>query len=148
MKMKYIQKRLDPETGEFMGHRRISGPHKGHCEFDYSATPKPTKQQRAKRKRQLREKYGKAPETPRPTDYMSTQERHQLRAEVLAAAGYRCENPQCYSTTKLTLDHVVPRHIGGGNHRANLQCLCETCNVAKGLDIWKAEHGTQPAPFL
>ena len=31
----------------------------------------------------------------------------------------------------LTADHIVPRARGGGNDRANLQCLCRRCNSAK-----------------
>ena len=149
MKLKRLLKRTDAE-GNFEGFRRQRLPKKRHEELDFFH-PGPAKQnkaQRARHKRRLREKYGKVPETPRPTDYMSTHERHERRAEVLAAAGYQCENPHCTSTTHLTLDHVVPRHIGGGNHRENLQCLCADCNAAKGLDIWKATHGTTPALFL
>ena len=77
---------------------------------------------------------------------MDSDQRRALREEVLQAAGGRCQC--CGSRFRLTLDHVVPRHLGGGNHRENLQCLCERCNKAKGLDIWKASDGTTPAVFL
>ncbi|HEX8657230.1 MAG TPA: HNH endonuclease signature motif containing protein [Hymenobacter sp.] len=143
MKLKRLRKKQDPERG-FEGLHRVHGPHK--YEWDPNAQAKPTKPQRARRRRKLLEKYGPRPESPRPTDYMPHEERLQLRSEVLAAAGYQCE--QCGNRNKLTLDHIVARHIGGGNHRENLQCLCQKCNAAKGLDIWKAVPGTTPTPFL
>ena len=32
----------------------------------------------------------------------------------------------------LTVDHIVPRKKGGGDHKANLQLLCGHCNSVKG----------------
>ncbi|MBV9995464.1 MAG: HNH endonuclease [Caulobacteraceae bacterium] len=34
-----------------------------------------------------------------------------------------------------TLDHVVPRAVGGRSHRLNLVCACLSCNAARGADI-------------
>ena len=65
-------------------------------------------------------------------------ERLALKARVLRAAGHRCES--CRSPARLTVDHIVPRFLGGGNHYENLQCLCEACNQAKGLNIWAPEY--------
>ncbi len=31
------------------------------------------------------------------------------------------------------VDHIIPLKIGGGNARSNLQLLCETCNLSKGI---------------
>ena len=36
---------------------------------------------------------------------------------------------------KLTVDHVVPRCLGGANAQTNLQTLCERCNHAKGCAL-------------
>ena len=146
MKLKRQRRPADPDQAT-ENFRTVRGPHKGHVHHDYESAPKPGKGQRARRKRQLREKYGPLPDTPRPTSEMSSAERRQLRHEVLQAAGGQCQ--RCGSRFLLTLDHIVPRHLGGGNHRENLQCLCETCNKAKGLEIWAAAGpGTAPAPFL
>lgn len=37
-----------------------------------------------------------------------------------------------FSTTELTLDHIVPRSQGGGMSWTNLVCCCVKCNVRKG----------------
>lgn len=37
-----------------------------------------------------------------------------------------------FSTTDLSLDHVVPRSRGGASDWANIVCCCLTCNVRKG----------------
>lgn len=54
----------------------------------------------------------------------------QLRREqVYARDGNACVN--CGSTSDLTLDHKIPRSRGGTNDPANLQTMCEPCNVQK-----------------
>ncbi|MBO2009198.1 HNH endonuclease [Hymenobacter negativus] len=72
---------------------------------------------------------------PTPRLAMDDPERAALYAEVRAVG--RCAN--CGSRRQLTVDHIIPRVLGGGNHRANLQCLCKRCNKAKGLGIWAPE---------
>lgn len=37
-----------------------------------------------------------------------------------------------YPTSELTLDHVVPRRLGGKNTWTNLVCACVACNSRKG----------------
>lgn len=37
----------------------------------------------------------------------------------------------CGSKKKLTIDHIIPKSKGGGNHIANYQILCQPCNIAK-----------------
>lgn len=31
-----------------------------------------------------------------------------------------------------TVDHIVPRSMGGTDDESNLQCLCNACNASKG----------------
>jgi 5-methylcytosine-specific restriction endonuclease McrA len=94
-----------------------------------------TKPERAERRRHRR---AQRPDNllPPPTPEMAYDdpEKLRLRYEVIEAAGHRCLN--CGRSYLLTLDHIVPLCVGGGNHRANLQCLCRWCNQAKGPYIW------------
>jgi|GEM_PF-3914025 len=143
-KLRHIVKRRDPETGEVY-FEAVRLPNKEYFPGGLP-TPKPSKGRRARKKRRLQELYGPAPEQPAPLERLSKPERIAMRAEVIAAAGGRCEH--CGSTERLTADHIVPLARGGSNHRSNFQCLCEPCNQAKGTDIWAARHQPQPAPFL
>lgn len=53
------------------------------------------------------------------------------RREVFARDGHLCQ--YCgEGAAKLTLDHVVPRHRGGGHSWDNLVAACGTCNHRKG----------------
>lgn len=51
---------------------------------------------------------------------------------------YARDNNMCqycgkkFITSELTLDHVVPRRLGGGNSWENLVCCCVPCNSRKG----------------
>lgn len=51
-----------------------------------------------------------------------------LRAEVLSVG--RCA--VCESAENLVVDHIKPVFLGGATKRDNLQCLCVSCNIAKG----------------
>ena len=53
------------------------------------------------------------------------------RREVFVRDGHSCQ--YCGEHTKqLTLDHVVPRHRGGGHSWDNLVAACGACNHRKG----------------
>lgn len=41
-----------------------------------------------------------------------------------------------------TLDHIVPKFLGGTNHRDNIALACSTCNGRKGHltpQVWRLE---------
>ena len=55
------------------------------------------------------------------------------RRNIYARDRSRCQ--YCgsrFSTSELTLDHVVPRSLGGQMAWTNVVCCCVTCNVRKG----------------
>lgn len=53
---------------------------------------------------------------------------------------------RCYACseteTPLSLDHVMPRSLGGSNHPSNLVAACIVCNTERGnrrLSIWRPD---------
>jgi 5-methylcytosine-specific restriction endonuclease McrA len=52
------------------------------------------------------------------------------RHSVLARDGYACQ--YCGATRDLTIDHVVPRWMGGPHTWDNLVACCRRCNLKKG----------------
>jgi 5-methylcytosine-specific restriction endonuclease McrA len=53
------------------------------------------------------------------------------RREIFSRDNHRCQ--YCgRQSHDLTLDHVVPRHRGGGHTWENLVAACKTCNHRKG----------------
>lgn len=38
----------------------------------------------------------------------------------------------CQGGASLTLDHVLPRELGGSNHESNLVTACVSCNSKRG----------------
>jgi Restriction endonuclease len=52
------------------------------------------------------------------------------RRDIFLRDGFLCQ--YCGKTTKdLTLDHVMPRHRGGGHHWENVVAACKICNHRK-----------------
>ena len=41
--------------------------------------------------------------------------------------GRKCK--MCSVTENLTIEHIIPRCVGGGNALDNLEILCKTCNI-------------------
>lgn len=63
---------------------------------------------------------------PRPTPKFS-------RAAVYARDGHRCQYcGKRFKSSKLTLDHVVPRVKGGTTDWENITTSCQRCNRKKG----------------
>lgn len=55
------------------------------------------------------------------------------RRNIFARDGNRCQYcGKRFSTSELTLDHVVPRAQGGKATWSNIVCACMDCNVKKG----------------
>jgi 5-methylcytosine-specific restriction endonuclease McrA len=53
------------------------------------------------------------------------------RREVFRRDNYTCQ--YCgKKTTDLTIDHVIPRHLGGGHVWKNVVAACSPCNHRKG----------------
>lgn len=55
-----------------------------------------------------------------------------LRYEILRRDGFRCRYCGLTATeAELTVDHVVPVVLGGGDDAENLVCCCRPCNSGK-----------------
>jgi len=55
------------------------------------------------------------------------------RRNIFARDANRCQYcGKHFSTSELSLDHVVPTCLGGGTSWENLVCACVKCNVRKG----------------
>jgi 5-methylcytosine-specific restriction enzyme A len=51
--------------------------------------------------------------------------------------GEHCTSPGCGETSNLTIDHIVPRKLGGTNDPTNLHLLCQKHNSEKGIRSWE-----------
>ena len=56
-----------------------------------------------------------------------------LRTAVYERDGYACV--ACNSRRQLSLDHIHPYSLGGGDTLENLQTLCKRCNSSKGVKV-------------
>lgn len=56
-----------------------------------------------------------------------------VKLVVWARDGGKCV--KCGSDRDLHFDHIIPVSKGGGNSEANIQILCERCNLQKGSKI-------------
>ena len=67
------------------------------------------------------------------------------RREVFARDGERCtyedsESHRCESRTRLELDHIQPRALGGGDDASNLRVRCRPHNLHAAEEIFGKEH--------
>ena len=61
------------------------------------------------------------------------------KREIFRRDDYRCQ--YCgTATTRLTIDHVIPRHRGGGHRWDNLVAACPACNRRKGGRLVQEAH--------
>lgn len=63
------------------------------------------------------------------------------RQDVKERDGFACV--ACGSEESLSIDHVLPRALGGSDDMSNLQTLCRWCNTSKGtktMDEWMASR--------
>lgn len=57
-----------------------------------------------------------------------------IREQVVAQADGRCEYcryPEEFNSGRFSVDHVLPRHLGGTNDLNNLALSCRNCNERK-----------------
>jgi 5-methylcytosine-specific restriction enzyme A len=69
----------------------------------------------------------------------STSQWRRIRQTVINRDGC-CQ--MCGSEDKLSVDHIVPRVLGGDDNLSNLQVLCSSCNSSKGGRFF--ERGRTP----
>ncbi len=68
------------------------------------------------------------------------------RMKVFRRDKWKCLN--CHSKKQLTVDHIVPVSLGGGDGVDNLQTLCKTCNERKGNGSTKDYRGRKCLPVM
>jgi hypothetical protein len=62
-------------------------------------------------------------------DNGSTAKWRKIRQRILQRDGHTCQSCGMEGNS---VDHIVPRSMGGGDDDWNLQTLCISCNSAKG----------------
>jgi hypothetical protein len=96
----------------------------------------------ARDKRRSRQTHHATSTTPRPAYKLPTRPAYKpsrppmpasVKRTVWTRDGGRCV--QCGSNQKIQFDHVIPYSKGGADSVANLQVLCQRCNLRKGARI-------------
>lgn len=65
--------------------------------------------------------------------------RNDKRIAIYLRDGGKCAYCQARpgERVRLTLDHLIPAELGGGNEASNLITACLSCNGARGLKDWR-----------
>ncbi len=72
--------------------------------------------------------------------------RYSLRIQVAAQAQHRCGyclTQEVVSGVPLTLEHIIPKALGGSDTEENLWLSCRMCNEAKGIQTEAIDPETQ-----
>lgn len=56
-------------------------------------------------------------------------------AERAAGIYEYCRCPEAYSSTKFSIEHIIPRSKGGDDHQENLAFACQGCNNIKASKV-------------
>jgi 5-methylcytosine-specific restriction endonuclease McrA len=76
------------------------------------------------------------------TNNGSTSRWRKIRERVLVRDNYTCYYCACEATT---VDHIVPRRLGGDDSMDNLVAACKKCNYSKGGRFFEST-ATPPTP--
>ncbi len=86
-------------------------------------------------------------------DRLPRQEVKLNRRNLYARDGSHCQYcGKTFPTRELTIDHVVPRVLGGNHSWTNLVCACVRCNARKGgrtpaqANMWLIRKPVKPRP--
>jgi len=76
----------------------------------------------------------------------STSKWRRIREQIIRRDGC-CQ--MCGTEERLSVDHIVPRTLGGDDNPSNLQVLCSSCNSSKGGRFFESSKTppTLPASF-
>jgi 5-methylcytosine-specific restriction endonuclease McrA len=75
-------------------------------------------------------------------DSGSTRQWRSIRERILRRDGYICQ--YCGQEAD-TVDHIIPRRLGGNDVDSNLFSSCRRCNLSKGGRFF-VKHRTPPTP--
>lgn len=68
-----------------------------------------------------------------------------VRKMVIERDGKMCL--KCGREDNLQIDHIVPVRFGGNNNYDNLQTLCKSCNIAKGIETIDYRKSMESASY-
>lgn len=113
--MREYKRFICPETGKETRKRN-----------SYENRPNRTKETKGSKAARKREKEPNP--APERFKYPGPSEVSEEDRKAVLAVG-KCQ--KCGFRHKLTVDHIIPRALGGSSALTNLQCLCERCNNKK-----------------
>jgi 5-methylcytosine-specific restriction endonuclease McrA len=68
---------------------------------------------------------------------MSSRQKRAKKAQLIDKFGLCCYWCRCgFTVDKLTLDHLMPRSLGGSNSLENLRLACRPCNSSRGNSLY------------